>query len=62
MSIVYLGKYLAKKVFQFWGLNQSGKPGYTKQAEQKLLLQAIYEDRRIFGRFRSVHRGTLLTA
>lgn len=41
MSIVYLGIDVAKNVFQLCGLNQAGKPLYTKRVERKLLLQTV---------------------
>ena len=41
MSIVNLGIDVAKNVFQLCGLNQAGKPLYTKRVERKLLLQTV---------------------
>ena len=41
MNIVYLGIDLAKNVFQLCGLNQAGKPLYTKRVDRKILLQTI---------------------
>ncbi len=41
MNIVYLGIDLAKNVFQLCGLNQAGKPLYTKRVARKILLQTV---------------------
>ena len=41
MNIVFLGIDLAKNVFQLWGLNQAGKPVYTKRTGRKELLQTL---------------------
>ncbi len=41
MNIVFLGIDLAKNVFQFCGLNQAGKPAYTKRTGRKELLQTV---------------------
>lgn len=41
MNIVFLGIDLAKNVFQLCGLNQAGKPVYTKRTGRKELLQAL---------------------
>lgn len=41
MNIVFLGIDLAKNVFQLCGLNQAGKPVYTKRTGRKELLQTL---------------------
>ncbi|BBE80108.1 MULTISPECIES: IS110 family transposase [Phytobacter] len=41
MNIVFLGIDLAKNVFQICGLNQAGKPVYTKRTARKELLQTL---------------------
>lgn len=41
MNIVFLGIDLAKNVFQICGLNQAGKPVYTKRTGRKELLQTL---------------------
>lgn len=41
MNIVFLGIDLAKNVFQLSGLNQAGKPVYTKRTGRKELLQTV---------------------
>ena len=41
MNIVFLGIDLAKNVFQLCGLNQAGKPVYTKRTGRKELLQTV---------------------
>ncbi|ECF5933309.1 IS110 family transposase, partial [Salmonella enterica subsp. salamae] len=41
MNIVFLGIDLAKNVFQLCGLNQAGKPVYTKHTGRKELLQTL---------------------
>jgi transposase len=41
MNIVFLGIDLAKDVFQLCGLNQAGKPVYTKRTGRKELLQTV---------------------
>lgn len=41
MKIVFLGIDLAKNVFQLCGLNQAGKPVYTKRTGRKELLQTV---------------------
>lgn len=41
MNIVFLGINLAKNVFQLCGLNQAGKPVYTKRTGRKELLQTL---------------------
>lgn len=41
MNIVFLGIDLAKNVFQLRGLNQAGKPVYSKRTGRKELLQTV---------------------
>lgn len=41
MNIVFLGIDLAKNVFQLCGLNQAGKPVYSKRTGRKELLQTV---------------------
>lgn len=41
MNIVFMGIDLAKNVFQLCGLNQAGKPVYTRRVERKILLQTL---------------------
>lgn len=41
MNIVFLGIDLAKNAFQLSGLNQVGKPVYTKRTGRKELLQTV---------------------
>ncbi|HHX9835650.1 TPA: IS110 family transposase, partial [Salmonella enterica subsp. enterica] len=41
MNIVFLGIDLAKNVFHLCGLNQAGKPVYTKRTGRKELLQTL---------------------
>jgi hypothetical protein len=41
MNIVFMGIDLAKNVFQLCGLNQAGKPVYTKRTGRKELLQTL---------------------
>lgn len=41
MSIVFLGIDLAKNIFKLCGLNQAGKPVYTKRTGRKELLQTV---------------------
>lgn len=41
MNIVFLGIDLAKNVFQLCGLNQAGKPVYSKRTGRKELLQMV---------------------
>lgn len=41
MNIVFLGIDLAKNVFQLCGLNQAGKPVYSKRTGRKALLQTV---------------------
>lgn len=41
MNIVFLGIDLAKNVFQLCGVNQAGKPVYTKRTGRKELLQTL---------------------
>lgn len=41
MNIVFLGIDLAKNIFQLCGLNQAGKPVYTKRTGRKELLQTL---------------------
>lgn len=40
-NIVFLGIVLAKNVFQICGLNQAGKPIYTKRTGKNELLQTL---------------------
>ncbi|MEY8712281.1 IS110 family transposase [Mangrovibacter phragmitis] len=41
MTIKFLGIDLAKNVFQLCGLNQAGKPVYSKRVSRKILLQTV---------------------
>ncbi|WP_337024221.1 MULTISPECIES: IS110 family transposase [unclassified Pantoea] len=41
MNIAFMGIDLAKNVFQLCGLNQAGKPVYTRRVERKILLQTL---------------------
>lgn len=41
MNIVFLGIALAKNVFQLCGLNQAGKPVYSKRTGRNELLQTV---------------------
>jgi transposase len=41
MNIAFIGIDLAKNVFQLCGLNQVGKPVYTRRVERKILLQTL---------------------
>lgn len=61
MSIAYLGIDVAKNVFQLCGLNQAGKPLYTKRVERKLLLQTVANIPICLIGI-SFHRGILLAA
>ncbi len=62
MNIVFLGIDLAKNVFQLCGLNQAGKPVYTKRTGRKELLQTAGKYSCMSDWDRCVHRGILLAA
>ncbi len=62
MNIVYLGIDLAKNVFQLCGLNQAGKPVYSKRTGRKGFLQTVANIPALPDWCRSVHGGILLAA